>query len=91
MAQDPVRRDLRLAVRWRVKGLSLTIRRVSVGLALVPALLSVANYQTRWIGEEQWPGRFVAICFALLFAVKLFIGPTVDEISAKRDSKRDLP
>lgn len=82
---------MKLEARWRVKGLSLTERRAWVAVALMPMLLSVANYQFQWIGDEPWPSRFVAICFVLLFGVMLFIGPTVDEITAYRDSKKDSP
>lgn len=81
---------MKLEARWRVKGLRLSVRRAWVGVALVPALLSVANYHFQWIGDARWLGRFVAISYVLLFAVMLFIGPTVDEVRAYRDSKKDL-
>lgn len=81
--------EMKLEARWRVNGLSLTVRRAWVGVALVPALLSVANYLFHWIGEEPWVSRLVALCFALLVAVMLFIGPTVDEITAYRNGQKD--
>ncbi len=82
---------MKLESRWRIKGLSLAERRTWVGVALVPAMLSAANYHFQWIGDERWLSRFVALGFAILFGVMLFIGPTVDEISAYRDSKKDSP
>lgn len=74
--------------RWRIKGLSLTQRRIWVGVAGVPALLSVANYYGGWVGQAPWPQRFVAVAFLLVWAVLTFVGPTIDELRAYRDSKR---
>jgi len=88
---EPLALEMKLEARWRVKGLSLTERRAWVGVALVPALLSVANYQFQWVGDERWLSRFVAIGFVILFGVMLFIGPTVDEIATYRDSNKDSP
>ena len=80
---------MRLESRWRVKGLSLTQRRAWVGVALAPAVLLAANSYMHWFGDALWQRRLAAIGFAVLFAVMLFVGPTVQEIEAYRDAKRE--
>jgi len=77
--------------RWRIKELSLTQRRIWVGVAGVPALLSVANYYGGWVGQAPWPKRLVAVAFVLLWAAMTFVGPTIAELKAYRESKRASP
>ena len=69
----------------RLGKFSLGMRRVFVGCALVPCILTVANYYFEW-GLFGRFGRWVlAASFVSLFLVMRYLGPTVQEI---RDYRR---
>lgn len=70
---------MELKARWRVPGLSLAQRRVAVGAAPLPSVLSVTNYHFSSVGSQPWLGRFVGLFFLILWAVMTFVGPTVAE------------
>lgn len=74
--------------RWRLNGLSLAVRRFWVGAALVPAVLSVANYYAGWVGSGSGPKGFMTISFVVLWAVIVFIGPTLDEMVKYQHSRQ---
>lgn len=72
----------------RLGKFSLTARRVFVGCALVPCLITVANHYLGWglFGrDEKWS---IAVSFALLFLVMRYLGPTVQQLREYRESGR---
>lgn len=72
----------------RLGKFSFQVRRIFVGCALVPCILSVANYYLDWglFGKrERWP---IAASFVLLFLVMRYLGPTLQEVRDYRSSGR---
>lgn len=67
---------------------SLKTRRVFVGCALVPCVVTVANHYLEWGlfgGDDRLS---IALAFALLFLVMRYLGPTVRQLQEYRDSGR---
>jgi predicted small integral membrane protein len=70
----------------RLGNFSLRARRVFVGLALAPCLVTVANYYLGWglFGRsEKWS---IAVSFVVLFLVMRYLGPTVQQLREYRAS-----
>lgn len=67
---------------------SLTTRRVFVGSALVPCVVTVANHYFGWRlfgGDDRWS---ISASFILLFLVMRYLGPTVKQLREYRESGR---
>jgi len=74
--------------RDRLGKFSLTTRRVFVGCALVPCVVTVANHYFGW-GLFGWEDRWsIAASFVLLFLVMRYLGPTVQQLREYRESRR---
>ena len=74
----------------RLGAFSFQVRRVFVGCALVPCILSVLNYYFKWqlFGKStRWS---IAASFVLLFLVMRYLGPTVEEVRKYRDAQRAM-
>lgn len=64
----------------RLGKFSLTARRVFVGCALIPCVVTVVNHYLRWglFGRgDKWA---IAASFVLLFLVMRYLGPTVQQL-----------
>lgn len=74
----------------RLGKFSFRTRRVFVGCALVPCVLTAANYYFGWgiFGKsDRWS---VAASFILLFLVMRYLGPTVEEVGKYRNARRNM-
>ena len=72
----------------RLGTFSLRARRIFVGLALAPCIVTVANYYLGWglFGRpEKWS---IAVSFVVLFLVMRYLGPTVQQLREYRESGR---
>ena len=74
--------------RNRIGKFSLLMRRWFVGLALVPCVVSVANF---WGLFGTRSKGFIAVSFVGLFLVMRYLGPTVQQIREYRRGLRDRP
>ena len=72
----------------RLGRFTLKARRLFVGIALVPALLSVLNYYLDWglAGDHAREG--IGLAFAGLLLVMRYLGPTVEELRRYRSAQR---
>jgi len=72
----------------RLGRFSFQMRRVFVGCALLPCVMTVAGYYLRW-GLFGGFGRWaIAASFVLLFLVMRHLGPTVQEVQDYRNNRR---
>jgi hypothetical protein len=72
----------------RLGKFSLTTRRVFVGFALAPCVVTVANHYLGWGifgGHDRLP---IAASFIVLFFVMRYLGPTVQQLREYRESGR---
>jgi hypothetical protein len=68
----------------RLGHISFRVRRLIVGIALLPCILSVANIHFKWALFGGLDKVAVAVCFIALFLVMRYIGPTVQEVEDYR-------
>jgi hypothetical protein len=68
----------------RLGRFSLKTRRLFVGIALVPALLSVFNYYLGWGCAGRFAREAMALTFAALLLVMRYLGPTVGDLRRYR-------
>ena len=72
----------------RLGNFSFHARRVIVGIALLPCLLSVINLYLKWGLFGHLDTAAVAVCFIALFLVMRYLGPTVREVKKHREAIR---
>lgn len=72
----------------RLGRFTLKTRRVFVGIALVPALLSVLNYYLGWGLAGDYAEEAIGLAFVGLFLVMRYLGPTVEELRRYRSAER---
>ena len=73
----------------RLGNFSLAVRRAFVGIALAACALALFDHFFDWrlFGDgANWP---IPVAFVLLFLVLRFLGPTVEQLQAHRDSLSD--
>jgi len=70
----------------RLGSFSLLVRRVFVGLALVPCLVAVANSYLGWGLFSKFGKWAIVISFVVLFLVMRYLGPTVQQLREYRAS-----
>lgn len=72
----------------RLGKFSLRTRRILVGCALAPCVLTVANYYLGWGLLGKWSRSSIAVSFVALFLVMRFLGPTVQQLREYRERGR---
>lgn len=72
----------------RLGEFSLTTRRVFVGCALVPCVVTVANHYFGWGLFGGHDRLSIAASFIVLFFVMRYLGPTVQQLREYRASDR---
>ena len=72
----------------RLGNFSFVMRRVFVGCALVPCVVTVADYCLRWELFGRFGRWIMAASFALLVLVMRYLGPTVQEVVNYRNDRR---
>ena len=72
----------------RLGDFSLKARRLFVGLALIPFLLSVLNHYLQWHLVGRFDNVAVAVASVVLFLVMRYLGPTVEELKRYREAER---
>ena len=72
----------------RLGNFSLSMRRLFVGAALIPCVLSVASYYLHWGIAGRFGKAAIAVSFVVLFLVMRYLGPTVDDIRRFRNAER---
>lgn len=72
----------------RLGTFSFNMRRVFVGCALVPCIVTVADHYLGWGLFGRFGRGAIAASFILLFLVMRYLGPTVQEVRDYRSSRR---
>lgn len=72
----------------RLGRFSLTTRRLFVGCALVPCVVTVSNHYFGWglFGVDDRVS--IAVSFIVLFLVMRYLGPTVQQLREHREGGR---
>ena len=72
----------------RLGNFSFNMRRVITGFALVPCIVTLADYYLAWGLFDRFGRWAIAASFALLALVLRYIAPTVKEIREYRARSR---
>ncbi len=72
----------------RLGKFSFRMRRVFVGCALLPCVVTVMDYYLRWGLFGRFGRWAIAASFVLLFLVMRYLGPTVQEVQDYRNDRR---
>jgi hypothetical protein len=72
----------------RLGKFSFNMRRLFVGCALVPCIVTVADYYLGWGLFGRFGRWAIAVSFVLLFLVMRYLGPTVQEVQDYRAKTR---
>lgn len=73
----------------RLGNFSFRARRIMVGVALVPCLLSGMNVYLGWHLLGGFDNAVLGGCLILLFLVMRYLGPTMQEIREYREAARN--
>ena len=72
----------------RVGGFSFRVRRLFVGLALLPCGLAVANFYLHWGLFGGYDKHALAAAFVVLYLVMRYLGPTMAQLREHREATK---